>query len=173
MTSPQTLSEVDRRLLAGWAVACATRVWPVVEGEEGVRAELADALTRAQGFADGERTAAELIRLRMGPVKVASRVGSVAGAAAARSIGQASAVAHMGAHALGAAAYAAKAVLLSGGDVDAEIGWQMARLTARQRTALAMLPPVGCGEPGPLGAGLLCSGFLGDVIRKIQSVILG
>ncbi|MEL4503590.1 putative immunity protein [Luteococcus sp. H138] len=80
-----------------------------------------------------------------------------------------------GDHALGAAAYAVKAVSLTRGAdaVDDEVAWQISHLTPEQRRALALLPEVGCSEPGPLGPGLLSRGFLGDVVRRIQTSIAG
>ena len=69
----------------------------------------------------------------------------------------------MGAHALGAAAYAAKAAGLAAPDrpeaVSEEIRWQIDRMSAAARAALRELPPVGENASGPLGPGLLASGF--------------
>ena len=93
--------------------------------------------------------------------------------AAARSAAQASGVAHMGAHALGAAAYAVKAVGLDRpGDVEAELDWQMQQMTPDVRSALRRLPPVGEDSAGPLVAGgLLARGILGSTIRELQARI--
>ena len=81
----------------------------------------------------------------------------------------------MGAHALGAAAYAAKAAgLATPGHPDAvadEIAWQLENMSVEVKRALQQLPPLGEDSAGPLGAGLLASGVLGDTIRKIQSAI--
>ena len=81
----------------------------------------------------------------------------------------------MGAHALGAAAYAAKAAGLAAPDqptaVSDEISWQLAHMTSQVRAALQQLPPLGENSAGPLGAGLLASGILGSIIRKIQAAI--
>lgn len=78
----------------------------------------------------------------------------------------------MGAHALGAAAYAVKAAALAAPDwqsvVDDEIDWQMTQLTPELRIALRSLPPLGESRSGPLGPGLLSSGQVGDIIRRIQ-----
>ena len=72
---------------------------------------------------------------------------SPAAVAAARAGGQAASVAHMGAHALGAAAYAAKAAGLAAPDqptaVSDEISWQLAHMNAQVRAALQQLPPLG------------------------------
>jgi hypothetical protein len=79
----------------------------------------------------------------------------------------------MGAHALGAAAYAAKAAALAAPDrpeaVTEEIRWQLARMSAAARAALRQLPPVGENSSGPLGPGLLASGLLGTIIRDLQA----
>jgi hypothetical protein len=83
----------------------------------------------------------------------------------------------MGAHALGAAAYAANAAGLAAPDrpetVREEITWQLEHLTDRTRSALRQLPPVGEDSAGPLGAGLLASGVLGSIIREIQAALGG
>ncbi|WP_399553034.1 putative immunity protein, partial [uncultured Leifsonia sp.] len=79
----------------------------------------------------------------------------------------------MGAHALGAAAYAAKAAALAAPEDptarDAEVRWQLDRMTDDVRLALSRLPALGADTAGPLGSGLLASGDLGDVIRTIQA----
>ena len=78
----------------------------------------------------------------------------------------------MAAHALGAAAYAVKAVSLSAPDQPEaaadEIRWQLAQMTPEVRAALGALPPVGKNRSGPLGPGLLASGELGAIIRDLQ-----
>lgn len=81
----------------------------------------------------------------------------------------------MGAHALGAAAYAAKAAGLAepdGGRVAAaEIAWQLEHMNEPVRAALRLLPLLGTDSSGPLGAGLLASGVLGENIRLIQAAL--
>jgi hypothetical protein len=100
-------------------------------------------------------------------------VNNPAAKAAARAAGQAVATCHMGAHALGAAAYAAQAVLLSDPDrpeiLQDEIHWQLDHMTEEVRAALRALPPVGQNRSGPLGPGLLTSGQLGSIIRQLQA----
>ncbi len=175
MAHEQTLSEADRRLLALWAVSCAGRVTSLIEADTDSIEVIQDALDRAWSFGSGHSTAAIEIRKRMLTVKAAGAVKSPAGAAAARSVGQAAAVAHLGAHALGAAAYAVKAVSLanpaSPDAVQAERRWQIEHLTEEQRRALAQLPEVGTGKSGPLGPGLLSRGILGETIRELQAAI--
>ncbi len=79
----------------------------------------------------------------------------------------------MGAHALGAAAYAAKAVGLAAPDrpeaVSEEIRWQLSSMSVEVRTALRQLPPVAENPSGPLGPGLLASGLLGRIVRDLQT----
>ncbi|WP_197501309.1 MULTISPECIES: putative immunity protein [Gordonia] len=175
MTSVQTLSETDRRLVARWAVACAERVLPLFEADDPARADIDDALARTRAYSAGHGTSAEEISKRMIAVKAAGAASTPAGAAAARSVAQASAVAHMGAHALGAAAYAVKAVALSSpgnqAAVDDEIRWQLAELTDEERAALRKLPTLGSDSAGPLGQGLLARGILGSTIRELQTNI--
>lgn len=81
----------------------------------------------------------------------------------------------MGAHALGAAAYAAKAVGLATPDrpeaVHDEISWQLEHMTDQARAALRKLPLLGEDSAGPLGSGLLASGILGSVIREMQAAM--
>ncbi len=175
MTSIQALDDAERRVLARWAIACAERVLPLFDGDAGAMADIRDAVARTRDYSAGHSTAAAEIGKRMIAVKAAGAATTAAGAAAARSVAQASAVAHMGAHALGAAAYAVKAVSLAHpGDreaVEAEIGWQLAELTDDERSILQTLPPLGADSAGPLGIGLLSRGILGTAIREIQAQI--
>lgn len=172
MPSPQTLSETDRRILAIWAADCAERVLPLFEAEVTDDDRPRDAIARARAFGRGELSAAGEIRRRFEAGRAAQAVKSGAAVAAARAAAQASGVAHMGAHALGAAAYAAKAVSLSQFDsdlaIDEEVDWQVSHMSTDVRTALRLLPPLGEDSAGPLGTGLLASGVLATVIRKIQ-----
>jgi Imm-5 like putative immunity protein len=100
-------------------------------------------------------------------------VSAPSAAAAARAAGQAASIPHMGAHALGAAAYAAKAAGLADPDrpeaVSEEIRWQLDHISPAARAALRQLPPVGENPSGPLGPGLLASGLLGAIIRDLQT----
>lgn len=175
MTSRQTLSDADRRTLARWAADCAERVLPLFAAPVPADEQIHDALARARAYGDGKSSAAEEIGRRMIAVKAAGAATTPAGAAAARSVAQAASVAHMGAHALGAAAYAAKAVSLSEpahpDAVRNEVRWQVAHLTDEQRDALRRLPALGSDTSGPLGPGLLSKDIPGEVIREIQNLI--
>ncbi len=172
MRSPQTLSEADRRIVAAWAADCAERVLEVFEAEAPGDPGPRDALARARVFAFGELEVAEEIRRRFAGQGGARKVSAPA-AAAARAAGQAAAVAHMGAHALGAAAYAAKAVVLAAPErpegAGEEVRWQLGRMSPAVRASLRQLPRLGENSSGPLGPGLLATGLLGTVIRDLQS----
>lgn len=174
MVSPQALSEVDRRLAAGWAAECAERVLPLFEVESSDDRPR-DAIARARAFATGELGAAEEIRRRFVAGRAANVVTAPAAIAAARAAAQAAGVAHMGAHALGAAAYAVKAARLASPDdpdtVPRELRWQVASMTAEVRAALRTLPRVGEDTSGPIGPGLLGTGELGTVIARIQDAL--
>jgi hypothetical protein len=170
--SPQTLSEADRRLVAAWAADCAERVLGLFEAEAPADDRPRAAIARTRAFARGELNTAEEIRRRFVGGVPAGEVRKPAAAAAARAAGQAVAVCHMGAHALGAAAYAVRAASLAAPDrphvVDDEIRWQLTHMTADVRAALRNLPPVGDNSSGPIGPGLLASGQLGRIIRELQ-----
>jgi hypothetical protein len=175
VASSQALSESERRIVAVWAADCADRVLALFEAEAPGDDRPRDAIARTRAFARGELGAAEEIRGRFIAGRASHAVTSAAAVAAARSAAQASGVAHMGAHALGAAAYAAKAAALGSPErpnaADDEIRWQLEHMSADARSALASLPLVGEDSSGPLGSGLLASGILGSIIRKIQAAV--
>ncbi|TPW78380.1 putative immunity protein [Schumannella sp. 10F1B-5-1] len=192
MTSPQTLSEAERRVLAGWAADCVERVLPLFESESPDDARPRDAVDRARAYSGGGLDTAEEIRRRFHAGRAASAVSAPAAVAAARAAGQLAGVPHLAAHALGAAAYAVRAARLaatssapagaSAGagalpDPDAvaaaEVAWQLDRLTPEARAALAALPLVGEPDSGPLGPGLLARGDLAATIRAIQAGVRG
>jgi hypothetical protein len=170
------LTEAERRTLARWAAVCAEHVVALFSTDDPDADRIIDdALARTAAFARGESTAAAEIRVRMEAVKAAGSASTPAGAAAARSVAQAAAVAHLGAHALGAAAYAAKAASLTQPDrPDAaadEVAWQLTQLTDVERDALRRLPLLGAETTGPLGQGLLTKGLLGESVRTIQAAV--
>lgn len=171
--SPQTLSEADRRVVAVWAADCAERVLGLVEAEAPADRRPRDAIARTRAFARGELEVATEIRRRFLAGGAARGVKAPGAVAAARAAGQAAAVAHMGAHALGAAAYAAKAAAVAAPDrpeaLGDEIHWQLHHMSPAVRAALQQLPLVGENRSGPLGPGLLASGLLGTIIGDIQS----
>jgi hypothetical protein len=175
MLSSQSLSEADRRVVAAWAADCAERVLALFETEAPTDDRPRDAIARTRAFARGELDTAGEIRRRFVAGRAAHAVSSPAAVAAARAAAQASGVAHMGAHALGASAYAAKAAGLAAPDqptaVSDEIAWQLEHMNAQVRDALRQLPPLGKDSAGPLGPGLLTSGALGSIIREVQAAV--
>lgn len=172
--SIQTLHEADRRLAADWAATCAERVLHLYEAEKPDDDRPRAALARTRAYARGELDTAGEIRRRFGSGSTA-RDASPAAIAAARAAGQAVAVCHMGAHALGAAAYAIRAVSLAEPDradaAAAELDWQVRQMPSGLRAALATLPPIGQDRSGPLGPGLLASGPLGAIIAQLQACL--
>lgn len=177
MPSAQALTEADRRLVAAWAADCAERVLPLFEREAPGDDRPRDAIARARAFARGDLDTADEIRRRFAAGRAAHAVTSQAAVSAARAAAQAAAVAHMGAHALGAAAYAARAAGLADpgrpAACDEELRWQIEHMDDVVRAALQRLPRLGQDSAGPLGSGLLASGVLGSSIRKIQAELLG
>lgn len=172
MTSLQTLADVDRRAVAGWAADCAERVLGLFEAEAPDDARPREAIARARAYSAGELDAAGEIKRRFVAGRAASAATTQAGVSAARAAAQAAAVAHVGSHALGAAAYAARAAALASPDdpsaLDGEVRWQLDRMADDVRAALRQLPRLGEDRSGPLGPGLLASGMLGEAIRRIQ-----
>ncbi len=170
--SIQTLSETDRRRAADWAASCAERVLELYEVERPNDDRPRAAIARTRAYARGELDTAGEIRRRFGGGSTARDV-SPAALAAARAAGQASAVCHMGAHALGAAAYAIRATSLARPDqpdaAEAEMDWQLQQMSPELRAALATLPQVGQDRSGPLGPGLLASGQIGAIIGQLQA----
>jgi hypothetical protein len=159
-------------MVAGWAADCAERVLGLFEAAAPTDARPREGIARTRAFARGELNVADEIRRRFVGGGAARDVRDPAAAAAARAAGQASAIPHMGAHALGAAAYAAKAAGLAAPDrpdaVGDEIHWQIQRMSEPVRDALRQLPPVGQNAAGPLGPGLLSSGVLGTIVAELQ-----
>jgi hypothetical protein len=129
-------------------------------------------IQRSRAFAGGNLNTADEIRRRFEDGVSVNEVLTPAAQAAARAAGQAVAVCHMGAHGLGAAAYAVAAVSLANPHrpeaVEEELGWQVQRMSAQVRAALRTLPPVGENPSGPLGPGLLAKGQVGEVVRELQ-----
>jgi hypothetical protein len=159
-----------------WAADCAGRVLGLFEAEAPGDARPREAIAGLRAFARGE-LGVWPARSLAGHAHAAAReiAAKPAAVAAARAAGQAAATAHMGAHALGAAAYAAKAAGLANPDrLDAiveEIRWQTEHLSPPVRAALRELPPVGISKAGPIGPGLLASGQLGAIVAELQLLL--
>jgi hypothetical protein len=175
MRSPQTLSEPDRRLVAAWAADCAEHVLDMFEAAVPGDSRPRDLIARARAFSLGELEVAEEIRRRFVGGVAAREVHDLAASAAARAEGQTAAIAHMGAHALGAAGYAAQAAGLAtpnrANAVSEEICWLLDHMSTAVGNALRRLPLVGENASGPLGPGLLASGSLGTIIGDLQKHI--
>jgi hypothetical protein len=172
--SAQTLSVEDRRIVASWAADCAERAQAIYEAVVPNDSRVRDAIAQTRAFASGELATAEVIRRRGGAAGAAAREAPTPAAkAAAYAAQQAAAVAHMGAHALGAAGYAAKAATLadgkSGEAVRSVATGQVATMSAAVANALSLLPVLGEERAGPLGPGRLTSGEVGEAIRLIQA----
>jgi hypothetical protein len=110
--SPRTRGEEDRRELILWAVACAERVLPVFERQRPEDGRPRAALETALVFARGEIRVG-VARKAAVTAHAAAREASSPAATAARACDQAVSVAHMAAHARGAAWYALKIVALA------------------------------------------------------------
>jgi hypothetical protein len=159
-----TLREDDRRVLAVWAADCAERALPMFERRAPSDTRPRDALEGARTFARGE--------LRIGPTRAlaaaahaaAREVADPAAVAAARAAGHAVATAHIGSHARGAPAYAAKAAALAAPDDPAavanEVRWALRHATPAVLDALRRLPP-------PVRP----AGILGAVISEIHTSV--
>lgn len=177
VASPQTLTLDARRVLAAWAADCAEHVLPIYEtaapGDTRVRA----AIEQARSFASGALHVADAVRRRGGDAGAAARdAPTPAAKAAAYAAEQAAAVAHMGAHALGAAGYAAKASTLELSSDDDEVARSEAHrhvtdMTAAVADAISSLPALGENRSGPLGPGRLSIGHVGATIREIQRLL--
>ena len=130
-----TLKDIDHRLLAVWAAACAEHVLHFFEqaypGDEHPRR----AIEQARAWSHGEIT---MTQARTAAFAAHAAASEASGSAkeAARAAGHAAAVAHMAEHELGAAAYAIRAVRAAADpnncdDVGrAECKWQRAQLPA-------------------------------------------
>ena len=173
--SPQTLSLGDRRLVASWAADCAEHALRIYDDDVPGDARVRDTIEQARAFARGELAVDVALRRRGGDAGAAARdAPTPAATAAAYAAEQAAAVAHMGAHALGAAGYAAKALTLAAGcegdDVTSvEALRQVAAMSEAVALALSTLPLLGEDRSGPLGPGRLCSRHVGETIRVIQA----
>lgn len=164
-------------MLAAWAADCAEHVLPIYEtavpGDTRVRA----AIEQARSFAAGVLDVAEAVRRRGGDAGAAARSApNPAAKAAAYAAEQAAAVAHMGAHALGAAGYAAKASTLDAGSDDDEVARaeahrHVAAMTVAVADAVCSLPAVGENRSGPLSSGRMSVGHVGATIREIQRLL--
>lgn len=159
----------ERRIVAAWAADCAEGVLAIYEEAVPDDRRVRGAIEQARAFAADELELEEAVRRRGGDAGAAAREAPTpASSAAAYAAEQAAAVAHMGAHALGAAGYAAKASTLAGGTEPA-----VPVMSGPVAGALASLPTLGEDRSGPLGPGRLSGGPVGDAIRAIQEKVQG
>jgi hypothetical protein len=103
-----TLTDLDHRLLALWAAACAEHVLQLFESVRPSDRRPRQAIEQTRAWARGEIKMSQS-RDSAGHAQAAARELSGAARHAAFAAGQAAAVAHVAAHELGAAAYAIKA----------------------------------------------------------------
>jgi hypothetical protein len=129
-----TLTDDDHRLLAVWAAECAEHVLPLFDAVRPGDDRPRRGIEAARAWVRGELRMMEA-RGAAFPANAAAREVTGAARFAALSAGQASAVAHVAEHDLGAAAYALRAVAAAAGrgdeTVDAlrrERDWQRAQL---------------------------------------------
>ena len=176
--SPQTLSIEDRRLLAAWAADCVQKVLAIYTQAAPGDLRVSAAIDQARSFSTGDLGASDAIRRRGGQAGAAARdAPTQAARATAYAAEQAASIAHMGAHALGAAGYVGKAWILGG--VDAEVataqsvaGHLVSDASDDVAAALSSLPILGEHRGGPLGPGRLALGLVGETIREIQKLLI-
>jgi hypothetical protein len=130
-----TLTDEDHRLLTEWAVQCAEHVLPFFEAERPGDERLRHALEMGRGWIRGE---VSMMDSRAAAFESNAAARGLADPAkfAALSTGQASAVPHVAAHDLGAAAYAIRAAQAAAPPAESEAvrlrerDWQRERIPA-------------------------------------------
>lgn len=129
-----SLTDDDHRLLGEWAALCAEHVLPLFEHAEPNDARPRDAIAIGRAWVRGEVRMRDAHRAAF-PANAAGRDLPEPAKYAALAAGQAVAVAHVAAHALGAAAYAIRATAAgasSSGEAEAarvaERDWQRERI---------------------------------------------
>lgn len=134
-----TLTDGDHRLLAEWAVVCVEHVLPLFEQVRPEDTRPRDALAICRAWICGEVRMRDAHRAAF-PANAAGRDLAPPAKYAALAAGQAVAVAHVAAHALGAAAYAIRAAAANAATkVEAEVArvaereWQRDRIPAQVR----------------------------------------
>lgn len=128
-----TLSDAHHRQLAAWAIACAEHVLPLFERAAPDDRRPHEALAIARAWISGSATMTAAHQAAFLANSAAKGLHDPA-KFAALSAGQATAVAHVAAHDLGAAAYAIRAAVAAGSAPDstriraAERAWQLRRV---------------------------------------------
>lgn len=179
--SRQTLPLEQRQRVAFWAADCAERVLSIVDDELPGDRRVRQAIDQTRAFGRGDLPVVEAVARRGGDAGGAARAArSAAAKAAAYAAEQAAGVAHMGAHALGAAGYAGKALILAGHRCSAagkeiqvvEVALGLVELMSDPVAEdIAGLPMLGEDTRGPLAPGRLSGGHVGNVIRAIQALL--
>lgn len=153
-----TLSDDDRRFVGCWAADCAERVLPLFEAKFPSDTRPRDAIEGIRAFARGGKRTAHLRSLAWAAHAAAREAGDPVATAAARAASLAAASAYMHAlasphqskHALGPAAYAARArELAAGGDPgagDEEVRWAIEHASTEVREVVRRFPVRGVGR---------------------------
>ena len=153
-----TLTEEDRRLVGVWAADCAERVLPLFEAKAPSDTRPREAIEGIRAFARGGKRTAQLRSHAWAAYAAAREVGDPVAAAAARAAGLAAATAYMHArvtldqakHALGPAAYGARARELAADDDpsvgDEEIQWAIEYASPTVREVMRRMPVRGLGR---------------------------
>src|SRR5215831_2392331 len=145
-----TLSEEDRRLVGFWAADCAERVLPLFEARAPSDTRPHEAIEGIRAFARGGKRTAQLRSLAWAALAAAREVGDPVATAAARAAGLAAATPRQAKHALGPAAYAARARELAAVDDpgvgDEEIRWAIERASSAVREVVRRMPVRGSGR---------------------------
>jgi hypothetical protein len=116
------LKKEQHRQLITWASACAAHVLPLSGEKPDERLE--HALRIAKAWAQGNASTGDAMKAAVAAHAVARESSDPASIAAARSVGQAVATAHMADHSLGAAWYALKVMKSAGIPTGSERQWQ-------------------------------------------------
>ena len=147
-----TLSDEDRRLVGLWAADCAERVLPLFEAKASSDTRPREAIEGIRVFARGGKRTARLRSLALAALAAAREVNDLAATAAARAAGLAAATAYMHAlatlnnakHALGPAAYGARARELAAVDDpgvgNEEIRWAIEHASPTVREVVQRMP---------------------------------
>jgi hypothetical protein len=116
----------QHRQLMKWACGCSEHVLPLLGGNIDMR--LISALDTAMEWKQGNASVGDARKASLGAIAAADESSEPAAVMVARSVGHASATAHMADHSLGAAWYALKAVKNTGRSIEAERKWQYEQL---------------------------------------------
>lgn len=142
------LDKARHYALAQWAADCAEHVLPLFVARHPDDDRPDRAIAAARAWAAGNASAGQARQAAIAAHAAARGATDESARAAARAAGHAAATAHMGDHALGAAAYSVKAAALAAPAIDAaeaeerESRWQRDRLPENIRELVLHLPAV-------------------------------